>query len=183
MNRFENTMDLFGDYRFEMTVADTWEGEVDSVYMYFYSKKFATLMSEMFREEGNPFVDYLPRKLRSDTSGCLAMGMPGVEHSDKLESQVFYNGGEEIDVSEYHQVVEAIDCHEKLIAHLFGFEKNMVAEIERYWVYLYLLCEAGIRDASVLVSSTQEQYANRWGTAKEVDESIAKEFLNVYEKI
>ncbi len=182
MNHFEKTLELFGDYRFEMTVADYWEGEVDSVYMYFYSNKFATLMSEMFKDAGNAFVDYLPRKLRKDTSGCLAMGMPGVEHSAKLQCQVFYNSGEEIDVSEYYRKVEAIHCPENLIAHLFSFQKNMVADIERYWVYLYLLCEAGLRDASILASSTQDQYANRWGSSKEVDTLIATEFLRVYEK-
>lgn len=183
MSSFEKTIKLFGDYRFESKIAGVWEDEVDSVYVYFFSEKFSRLMLEMFREEGNVFADYLPRKLRKDTSGCLAMGMPGVGISDRLKTQVFYNGGEEIEVLEYYRLVEAIDCPEKLINHLFKFDKSMVADVERYWVYLYLLCESGYRNAKNLALSTQEQYAKRWGSAKEVDLSITIEFLKVYEQI
>ncbi|WP_444886879.1 hypothetical protein [Microbulbifer sp. JMSA008] len=182
MSEYEKSIKLFGDYSFESKF-DEDDEDNDFLYMYFYSKKFSRLMAELFGEENSPFWGYLPRKLREDQEGCLAFASPMIEESNNESGEAFINAGEEIDAEEYFNIVHSIDTPDKLLAHLFKFDKNMVAVIERYWVFLYLCCESGLTEVSRMLTDAEIQYRNHWGTAKELDEGIVKQFIEAYEKI
>ncbi|WP_444897873.1 hypothetical protein ACJJI5_16230 [Microbulbifer sp. EKSA008] len=181
MSKYEKSIKLFGDYLFESKF-DKDNAEKDFLYMYFYSKKFSRLMALLFGEQSSPFWGYLPRKLREDKDGCLAFASPIIEKSNTKSGEVFINSGEEIDIEEYFSVVHSIDSPNKLLTHLFKFDKNMVGVIERYWVFLYLCCESGLSEAARMLTDVEIQYRNRWGSAKELDEYIVKEFIEIYEK-
>ena len=181
MSKYEREIDLFGDYTFRSVHEK--DDFLDSVYLYFHSKKFSRLMQDMFRGESNIFQSYLPRKLINDDSGCLAMGMPLLEFNESKNAEFFLNSGEEIEVNEYFKAVSELRNPEDLLVHLFHNEKKMVADIERYWVYLYLLCECGIRNVSALLTDTRKQYDKRWGSDRAVDQVVVAEFLRTYEKI
>jgi len=181
MSNYEKSIKLFGDYSFESKF-DEDDEDNDFLYMYFYSKKFSILMAELFGEENSPFWGYLPRKLRKDQEGCLAFASPMIEESNTESEKVFINAGEEIDTEQYFNIVSSIDSPDKLFTHLFKFDKNMVAVIERYWVFLYLCCESGLTEASKMLTEAEIQYRNHWGTAKKLDEGIVKQFIEAYEK-
>ena len=175
---------LFADY--EVIIKQ--DKKVDSeIYIYINSERFSRIMFSMFSDmKGNYNYDslaheYSPRVLRKDTSGNLAMGMVALLENDSLGE--FSNGGVNIAIQEFSEIVNNIDSAAKLYQKLyFSPLNNLVATLEGIWVYIYMSYEAGISVSDILLSLKNKEVTNNQLSSvldKDIDEDILNEFWRI----
>ena len=140
-------------------------------------------MFHMFRE-GNPYDQYQPRKLRKDTDGCLAMGMPGAEYLEGNNGIMLANGGKEIQLLELREKLTTLNSPAAIREYLFFSEHpTLVVCIETCWTYLYLCAESSVNAAEALANTESAQSVQGWSMKKELDIQIVHSFYEEYENI
>lgn len=140
---------VFGDYSLEVYIdGRPWE-PVDSVYVYLYSSKFALIMEALFNDQAGGYDkksaanSYLPRKLRNDTHGCLAMGMPQIETSG--QRFILSNGGVNIPIEDFLEAVQGLSSCADIFEFLYQSDiGQLFVTIEGAWVLCYICAERGL---------------------------------------
>lgn len=179
---------LFDDYSVEIAIEGKICEPADSVYVYLYSSKFARVMEKLFNDQkgnydkGSAANSYLPRKLRNDKYGCLAMGMPGVEEVEN--DFILFNGGVEVSFKYFSDAVKelnsAVDVYEFLYQSDTG---QLIAAIEEAWALCYICAERGLdqKQTKQLLSVDHNQPFS--AKSKAFDEGALSKFFQAYKVV
>ena len=161
---------------------------VEELYIYIFATPFGLLMTEMFKDNDSLAWDYLPRKLRKDSDGCLGMVMAGVDLSmDGIENCTLKSTKYPITIGYFVDHLDMLIDDRSIFNDLYGGTLDkMLAYIEGMWVYLYFAkklnftIEKTLDDVERQVAIKKHRQA--WSLKKAIDADIVNYFNNYYEQ-
>ncbi len=179
---------LFDDYIIVFKLDDEFN---EGIYIYLNSVRFSKIMDLMFNDHTNKYNymslahQYLPRKLRKDKSGNLAMGLVGF--SEEKPYGEINNGGESIKTDSLSEIIKSMNSKSMLLQHLYHSPFNsLVATIEGVWVYIYLSFEAGLTVKDILLSLSINEVTTEQMSCvlkQDIDREVLEEFEINWKKV
>lgn len=181
-------VDLFDGFSLEFVIDEEFREPADSIYIYLYSSGFSKVMAKLFNGSDGVYDksciahSFLPRKLRNDIHGCVAMGMPGIEDSDK--SLRLYNGGANILFQDLSREIESLRSADDIFDFLYRSDTGrLMAVIEEAWALCFVCAARGLnRDETKKVLEVKhcQPFSAK---SKAFDETAVDTFFKVYESV
>lgn len=176
--------ELFIGYHFDVVPENGRWSKNQDLHLYLSSDGFGKLMNDRFSSEVSFFNAYKPRKLRSDTSGCLGMVLALLQEDQATHEKYLCSGNIRMTPKHLVTLLGEIDSCELLFDRIYkGDLGRLLVMIESLWVYLYLCKECNIPNEKILSqleAPFMAPHIRRWRLNKIIDMELISTFTNIY---